>query len=131
MSKEFLIKAKSDAGFYRCGRHFTKEGVRVDQNDFSADDWQRLEDEPMLQMTKSGADSATLSDEDRQIAIVEAIKTLKADDFQRDGKPKLDDLNTILPKDLGKIKGAERDAAWQVLLGEGFETPNGDDEGTH
>lgn len=42
-------------------------------------------------------------------AIMEAIGSLKPEDFAKDGKPKIPCLETLLDT---KVSGADRDAAW-------------------
>ncbi len=119
------ISAVPANGFWRCGRHFTKSGVLVSASDFTDDQLERLRNEPMLRVAQATKGDAGLAEE-RAIAIAEGIKTLAAQDFQRDGKPKLDALNELLGDDLGKIAAPERNEIWDLLIEEGFEAPNPD-----
>ncbi len=50
-------------------------------------------------------------------------KVLQAEDFQKDGKPKVKALNALLRDDLGKITASERDGIWAQLIADGFQTP--------
>ncbi len=109
-------------GFWRCGRHFTKTGVIVTASDFSEPQLERLKGEPMLRVVPATKDDAGLAEE-RAAAIAAGIKTLAAQDFQRDGKPKLDALNELLGDELGKIAAPERNEIWDQLIEEGFEAP--------
>ncbi len=69
----------------------------------------------------SGDDEAGL--DDRATRIADGIVTLSVEDFQRDGKPRLEALNTLLGDDLGKIAGAERDTVWVTVQENGFQAP--------
>lgn len=120
--KKFIISANSKEGFWRCGRHFTNAGIPVSKSDFTDEEWERLEGEKMLRIrsaTKEDLGALT----DRTTTIKEAIKGLTADDFQKDGKPKVDALNTLLAGEPDKISADERNAVWDELVAEGFEAP--------
>lgn len=123
MSKVFIISATPDAGFWRCGRHWTKAGVPVAKDDLTEAEWQRIENEPMLRVKPAKAeDTAALEERAEQIA--EAIAALSEDDFQKDGKPKVDAINALVAEDLGsKVTAAERDAVWAKMTENGFEAP--------
>lgn len=122
MSGKVLISAVVTAGFWRCGRHFTKSGVVVDVDDFNELEWERLKSEPMLRIKEATKKDAAELDE-RAARIADGIATLEAVDFQRDGKPRLESLNALLGDDLGKITGVERDAVWAVMKENNFEAP--------
>ncbi|PID95875.1 MAG: hypothetical protein CSA85_00185 [Alphaproteobacteria bacterium] len=122
MTGKFLIAATVAAGFWRCGRHFTESGIVVDGSDFTEEQWERLKAEAKLRVEEVPEDDDAGPDE-RAVRIAEGITTLSAEDFQRDGKPKLDSLNALLGDELGKITGAERDAVWRVVKEGGFEAP--------
>lgn len=115
MTGKFLIAATVAAGFWRCGRHFTESGIVVDAAEFTEEQWQRIEDEPMLRVKPAKAeDTAAL--EERAEQISDAIATLSEDDFQRDGKPKVDAINALVADDLGsKVTAAERDVVWSTM----------------
>jgi hypothetical protein len=120
----FKISGTQKSGFCRCGRHFPYEGVIVKQGDFTETQWEILRAEPKLRVeTATGNEAADAASDDRQRKITDSIETLKAEDFQKDGKPKLDALNDLLGDELGKIKGGERDAAWDAIVEQGFKAP--------
>lgn len=123
MKGKFHISAIAAAGFWRCGRHFSQAGIIVDASEFTKEQWDRLHSEPKLRISEVGDDLAR-SPEDRQSLIVETIKDLEADDFQNDGKPKLNSLSAILGAALGKITAAERDQAWEAVTADGFNAPS-------
>ncbi len=123
MGKKFRISATNKTGFCRCGRRFTESGEVVDAPEFTNDQWDRLRSEPKLRISEVEDDLAR-SPEDRQSLIVETIKDLEADDFQNDGKPKLNSLSAILGAALGKITAAERDQAWEAVTADGFNAPS-------
>lgn len=122
MTGKFLIAATVAAGFWRCGRHFTESGIVVDAAEFSEEQWDRLKAEPKLHIKEASKDDAAAVEE-RLEKIAEAVTTLTAEDFQRDGKPKLDSLNALLGDELGKISGAERDRAWSAVKDKGWTPP--------
>ncbi|MFC4213995.1 hypothetical protein ACFP4H_12715 [Pseudophaeobacter arcticus] len=116
------ISSVSANGFWRCGRHFTKTGVLVTASDFSEKQLERLKGEPMLRVAPATKEDAGLAEE-RAAAIAAGIKTLAAQDFQRDGKPKIDALNELLGDELGKIAVPERNEIWDQLVRGGFKAP--------
>ncbi|MCF6432915.1 hypothetical protein [Leisingera sp. MMG026] len=122
MSKKIKIASVRAGGFWRCGRHFTKTGTVAQVSDFTEADLERLKNEPLLRVTDAGPDDEQAVEE-RAETIAEAIKTLTAEDFQKDGKPKLDALKSLVGDELGKISTAERDAVWDNLTGGGFTAP--------
>jgi hypothetical protein len=127
MSKISMITIAATAAteFWRCGRHLTKDGVTVAADEFSATQWDVLRAEPMLHLSES-VDNATVEPVDdtaRIDTINGGIRILTTEDFQKDGKPKLEALNTLLGDELGKITGAERDAVWDQLKASGFTAP--------
>lgn len=126
----FVIAATVAAGFWRCGRHFTKKGVLVEAAAFTEAQWARLKAEARLRISPAPEDEAEADASQTQARvarIAEVIRTLAAGDFQRDGKPRLEALNALLGEELGKIGGAERDAAWTGLRDSGFEAPKAQD----
>ncbi|MBF9049891.1 hypothetical protein GTA62_13040 [Roseobacter sp. HKCCD9010] len=122
MTGKFLIAATVAAGFWRCGRHFTESGILVDAADFTDEEWERLKAEVKLRIKEASDDDAAAIKE-RLEKIAEAVSAFSAEDFQRDGKPKLDSLNALLSDELGKITGAERDRVWVAMTENGFKAP--------
>ena len=110
-----LIAVRAATGFWRCGKQFTKAGVITQVKDFTEKQWQRLSDERML-IIKPASDADETELQDRATQLSEAIQTLSPEDFQKDGKPRVDALNALLSDDLGKISAAERDAVWATIL---------------
>jgi hypothetical protein len=126
MSMMIKITATVATGFWRCGKHFTKDGVTVALSDFTQEQWERLKAEPMLHLSEAGSTEVTEpagSDTERFDTINGGIRILTAEDFQKDGKPRLEALNTLLSDELGKITGAERDTVWDQLKADGFKAP--------
>ena len=117
-----LLAATTATGFWRCGKFFPKEGIVVDIAEFTEEQWERLKAEGMLKISKA-TKAVKENLEERAGRIAEAIQSLTAEDFQRDGKPRLEALNDLLADDLGKIMGAERDLVWDELKDGGFEAP--------
>jgi hypothetical protein len=123
MTGKFLITATVAAGFWRCGRHFTQSGVLVEADEFTEKQWDRLKHEAMLRVTQASQEDAA-GVEERLEQIAQAVATFTVEDFQRDGKPKLDSLNALLGDELGKVTGAERDRVWAAMKENGFEAPS-------
>ena len=124
-----LITANVAAGFYRCGRRWTREGVLVDLAEFARDEVERLMAEPMLKISEPTEEQLavfTASDGEGEAElrfnITEAIRSLQPEDFQKDGKPRLDALKELLGKDF-KITAALRDEIWEEMVGGGFTAP--------
>ncbi|KII14112.1 MULTISPECIES: HI1506-related protein [Phaeobacter] len=121
-SKSYTISGVPKEGFCRCGTFFPNAGIPVNAEDFDADQWRRLKAEPNLRVALAEADPASDAAA-RDAQIREAIKSLSPEDFQKDGKPKIDALFDLLGDDLGKITTAERNAAWDALTSGGFGIP--------
>ncbi len=113
------IAAISATGFYRCGRYFPQGGVVAQASDFTEDELKRLAEEPMLRITAASDDDAENA-EIRAEKIADAIRTLGSEDFQKDGKPKVEALNVLLGDELGKVTATERNTIWGLLIDEGF-----------
>lgn len=125
-----MISATFGEQFRRCGRNWPKAGRVISVADLSDKDLARLKSEPMLHVRQATdaerRDTGGAADE-RETRITEAIASLTADDFQRDGRPKLDSLNAVLGDDLGRITGAERDQVFDAMKESGFEAPKATD----
>lgn len=108
------ISSVSAAGFWRCGRFWPAAGVIVDPTELGEDVMRRLAAEPQLRITAADAAEAQsgLSDAALADALTAIIATLEADDFQKDGKPKLDVLKARLPDEARRITAALRDTIW-------------------
>lgn len=121
--KKFLIQATVEAGFWRCGQHFTQTGLVVEADAFDEDQWARLRSEPKLRVSDA-VDADELALAERFEAISDAIAGLTHLDFQKDGRPKLDALNTVLVEaGLTKAPGKERDTVFDAMREGGFEPP--------
>lgn len=116
------IAAVSANGFFRCGRHFPHKGVVLAASELGEDEQKRLAEEPMLRITPASDDDASQA-EARAEQIAEGIRTLRAEDFQRDGKPKVEALTALLGDDLGKITASERNGVWDQMLASEFKAP--------
>lgn len=124
-----IISATTGDSFRRCGQSWPKSGRVVDASDLGDKDLARLKAEPMLHVREAtpveirDAGQADSAPDERLAQIAEAITGLEVDDFQADGKPRLDSLKALLGDEFGKITGAERDAAWKAVQANGFEAP--------
>lgn len=87
-----------------------------------ADQWERLKAEVKLRIEEA-SDEDTAALKERLEKIAAAITTFSAEDFQRDGKPRLDSLHARLGDELGKISGAERDQVWTGMKDERLQPP--------
>lgn len=122
MTGKFLISAMVAAGFWRCGRYFTPDGVLVDAVEFTEEQWDRLKAEVKLRIEEAGA-SATTDREALKVRIDEAIQSFGADDFGSDGKPKLGALRELLTEDAKAITAKLRDTIFEEMVEGGFEAP--------
>ena len=126
MSK-VLICAAAVTGFHRCGMFFPKDGKIVDLSKLDDDVVKRLEGEKQLHISEpSEADLARFAgdadgDAELRHQVAEAIRDLTIEDFQKDGKPKVDALKVLLPD--VKIKAALRDEVFETMVEDGFTAP--------
>lgn len=117
MNGLILIAAVAAQGFFRLGRFWPKAGQVVDVSEFSEAEWQVLSAEPALRIGPA-PDAEPEAAAAETAGLVEAVKAaigqLGAEDFQKDGKPKLEALKERLPE--AKITAAIRDQVWAELL---------------
>lgn len=126
--EKLFISAVAAQGFHRCATFFPQSGKLCDAGDFDKTDWQRLKDEPNLRCSLPTeaqlANQPENAAEQRAAKIAEAIRTLTADDYQKDGKPKVDAINELIGDDIGKVTTVERNDVWAALLEDRFEAPS-------
>ena len=126
MSK-VLITARAQKGFFRCDLFFPKDGLILDLEDLDEKTRERLLSEPQLHVSEpTEADLARFagdadSNAELRHQVAEAIRDLTIEDFQKDGKPKVDALKVLLPD--AKIKAALRDEVFQTMVEDGFTAP--------
>jgi hypothetical protein len=117
MADLIKVSARALSGFWRAGLFWPHEGKIVDVRELGEDTVKRLLDEPQLHVAPA-PDGAAAARED-EAATAEAIKAvigeLGPDEFQKDGKPKLDALKERLPELKAKITAALRDAVWDTV----------------
>lgn len=118
MTKKFKISSRKDAGFWRCGVHFPKAGKVVAQDDFTEGQWEVLKAEPQLHVADASKEDVAM-DADRAEAIAEIITSLADTDYQKDGKPKVDAINTLLAEDTPKVTAQERNEIWAAMAATG------------
>jgi hypothetical protein len=58
MSNKTTIRSRSPRGFWRCGVHFTPSGADFAEGEFTAEQWERLRNEPNLVVSAAEAKSA-------------------------------------------------------------------------
>lgn len=119
-----LVKTSTRESFWRCGRKWTKDGTVVAIDDLTDAEWSRIMAEPMLVIEEAGeADLAGTGDgEALERAIAEAIHGLAAEDYQKDGKPRIDAIKGRLPEG-SKLNAALRDAVFEKMVAGGFTAP--------
>ena len=122
MTQRMKISATQPQGFWRCGTFFSKAGGLFEKEHFSDAQWEILKAEPMLRM------EAATKDAEAELAawkakVTQIIKDLPPEQFQSDGKPRVDAINAALPEGLPKITAPDRDAAWADLTASGFKAP--------
>lgn len=123
-----FIAALHVTGFWRCGKHFPQKGLLVDLAEFTAEQIARLESEPMLRITEpteeqleAAKSGDTEGEAELRFDLAEVMRSLAAEDFQKDGKPRMDVLKTLMPK--AKFNAALRDEVWDVVVDDGFVAP--------
>lgn len=113
MAKLLKIAAIAEAGFFRAGRHWPKEGVVIGPGDLAEIDMERILAEPNLHVQPVDGDApAALSDEDLKAALKTAIGNLEAGDFDQKGQPKVEALREAVPEGKDRITAKLRDEVW-------------------
>ena len=95
MSRTFSV-GSARAGFIRCGRAWPSEPVEVGEDEFTAEEWERIRATPMLTVVQ--ADSGPRTAADRENAIAAGIANLDRDNeahWTKSGKPALDVLREL------------------------------------
>ena len=129
MKSKVLIAAIAAQGFFRCGMHFPQKGVPVDLDTLGEDIVERLRGEPQLRISPLSEEELARLEGDAdgpaelRHELAEAIRELAAQDFQQNGKPKVDALKVLLPD--AKITAALRDEVWDSMVENGFTAPTG------
>lgn len=124
-----FISAVAKAGFYRCGTFFPNDGILVDLKEFTEKQVERLKNEAMLRLTEPTEDQLQAGKADDaeglselRFDLAEVMRSLAVEDFQKDGKPKMDALKTLMPKGT-KFNAALRDEVWDAMVEDGFVAP--------
>lgn len=127
-----FIAALQVTGFWRCGKHFPKKGLLVDLAEFTEVQIERLKNEAMLRVTeptqeqldaaKTGAAGGEI---ELRFDLAEVMRSLAAEDFQKDGKPKMAVIKTLMPD--ATISAALRDEVWDIVVDDGFTAPTTDE----
>jgi len=127
MSARLVKTAAGVESFWRCGRQWTKAGTVVPVSALTDAEWKRIMDEPRL-LVEPASEASLVAVGDYEAlrrVIVEAIHGLGAEDFQKDGKPRIDALKILLPEGT-KLTAALRDAVWEDMVEGGFAAPAGE-----
>ena len=112
MAKFLKVAAVAAAGFFRLGRHWPQAGELVPVTDLTEADIERLTNETMLRVTEVDGPEPEISDDELKAMLKGAIAALPEDGFQKDGKPKLTDLQAALPEQKARITASLRDEVW-------------------
>lgn len=123
-----FIAALHVTGFWRCGKHFPQKGLLVDLSEFTEEQIERLKDEPMLRLTEpteEQLDAAKNGDAEGVAELrhdlADVLRSLAAEDFQKDGKPKMAVIKTLMPEAV--VSAKLRDEVWATVLEDGFVAP--------
>ncbi len=113
--RKVSIKARSEQGFWRLGRHWPAAGKSVARDEFTDGEWEVLLAEPQL-IVAPIADDSTADEDTSGIddMLKSGIQTLAAENFDaKTGKPKL----SALSKALGvKVRAEDLDRVWAESL---------------
>ncbi|WP_456390247.1 hypothetical protein [Profundibacter sp.] len=127
-----FIAALHVTGFWRCGKHFPQKGLLVDLAEFSKKQIARLENEPMLRVTEpteeqlqAAKSGDTEGEAELRFDLAEVMRSLAVEDFQKDGKPRMDVLKTLMPD--AKFNAALRDEVWDAVVDDGFVAPSAEE----
>jgi hypothetical protein len=107
-----FIKAKPQAGFWRCGMFHPHAGHEVDLTGFTPDQVALLRSDPWLEVSDVDPQEAP-ADPDAELvaATVAAIQGLPGDAFGKSGLPDLKALKAVVPG----VTAAIRDRAWAQM----------------
>lgn len=103
------IRSVRPEGRYRAGRFWSAEGAVVAPDELDAAARAAVEADPMLHVSLAAAEEAEAAAGDRA-EVAAAIGRLSPEDFDAQGKPKLDALRAALPG--VKVTAALRDEVW-------------------
>lgn len=129
MTKDIKICGLGPTGFWRCGVHFPPEGKFVARGDFSDTQWKILTDEKMVRISEATEAEIEAANPPNELhaRIADVIQLLSPEDFGQDGKPKVDAIRDRLGDEFGKIRAADRDAAWDAIQANRTDADKGDD----
>ncbi|SMH35892.1 hypothetical protein [Maritimibacter sp. HL-12] len=124
MSARLVKTVAGVESFWRCGRQWTKAGTIVPVDDLTDDEWKRIMEEPRLVVEPASEADLVENGDDEALrrVIAEAIHQLGAEDFQKDGKPRIEALKELLPEGT-KINAALRDEVFKEEVEGGFTAP--------
>lgn len=127
-----FIAALHVTGFWRCGKHFPQKGLLVDLAEFTEDEIKRLTDEPMLRITEPTEEQMAAAENGDAEGVAElrhdladVLRSLAAEDFQKDGKPKMAVIKTLMPEAV--VSAKLRDEVWATVLEDGFVAPTSEE----
>lgn len=103
------IRSVRPEGRYRAGRRWTAEGVVVGRDELDADAWEAIAADPLLHVAPADAEAEEAA-AGAEAEIVAAIGRLAPEDFDAQGRPKLEALRAALPGI--KVSAAQRDEVW-------------------
>ena len=112
MASYLKIASVAAAGFFRLGRRWPQAGELVPAASLTEDEIARLKGEPQLRVTEADGPAPALPDAELKTLLKGAIAALAKDEFQKDGKPRLEALKAALPEHKDRITAAFRDEVW-------------------
>lgn len=129
----YVIKAVRGR-FCRAGVCYDAAGTLVEREDFAEDEWDLLEAEPLLHVAKAREEDlvrlgrapdpkAAEAADALALKVDEAIRSLPAGDFGKDGKPQLPALRKLLGTAGAELDAALRDTVWDRVTAGGFTVP--------
>ncbi|KAF0676743.1 hypothetical protein [Profundibacterium mesophilum] len=129
----YLIKAVRGR-FCRGGTCYDAVGTIVERDDFEPKEWEALEAEPLLHVAKAREEDlvragrspdpeAAPQREALELKLDEAIRSLDAAGFGKDGRPALPALRKLLGDDGARINAAMRDRVFDRITAGGFTVP--------
>ena len=123
-----LGRRRGATSFWRCGVRHTAHGATYAEDAFTAEEWKRLREDPMLEVAEVDAPVPTPDDAAAELAgaIAGVIADLGPDDFGRDGKPNVGPVREALPDHARAITKKIVDEVFSKMRDSGFEAPKAD-----
>lgn len=105
-----IIQSKQE-GFRRCEVAHSKTATEYEDDHWSDEELERLQDEPML-VVQHVDGMSSLSEEEELQAVIGGLDVMDATLWTDGGKPQVKAIEAVLGR---QISAADRDEAWDIF----------------